>query len=352
MTESVSHTWEKNSDQLPTHLRMNKGNVTRDRLGWLKPTPADTSIPEIRRLLEQDGYVWVKNLLPRADVLKMREDFFAEYAGTGLLKPGTREEEGIYNNADDITLHRGIGGPGQPANEDLKRLTAAHQTSEYLDFTNHPDLRKMVRQIMSWDEEIMLRRTLLRHAVPGADSTGIHYDKLFLRDGTAFFLTAWIPIGDVDARGGGLYYLEDSTHLGEEMELDFQERARGMGLSAEERVSAFNRNMAASGYLADHPDEFMDVHRRVISKVERGEGQKTMAEPLSTQHRYQWLVADYEAGDVVFHHPCMIHGSCGNDDPSHRIRLSTDLRFYDKKVFDQGDADERWMDFWRVDDRL
>lgn len=48
---------------------------------------------------------------------------------------------------------------------------------------------------MGWEKEILLRRTMLRHNIPGGLSTGVHYDKLFLRDGGAYFLTAWVPIG-------------------------------------------------------------------------------------------------------------------------------------------------------------
>ena len=48
---------------------------------------------------------------------------------------------------------------------------------------------------MGWEEEILLTRTMIRHNAPGALSTGVHYDKLFLRKGEAEFLTAWVPIG-------------------------------------------------------------------------------------------------------------------------------------------------------------
>ena len=327
----------EDSQGLPDRLRANRGTVSQPQLGWLRPTPADTPIPQIRQRLEEDGYVWVKGILPRQDVLAMREHFFSQYDGTGLLKPGTAPIDGIYNSEDDVSLHRGIGG-GTPENEELKRITVAHTTAHYQNFTNHPNLRKMIRDLMGWEEEVMLRRTLLRHSVPGGDSTGIHYDRLFLRGGSAYFLTAWVPIGDTTSRGGGLYYLADSARLGQAMEDDFSERAKD--LTPEEKVSAFNRNMATTGYLADHPDEFVEEHRRVAEQ----EG--------TASKGYKWLIANFEAGDVVFHHPCTIHGSFGNDDPEGRIRLSTDLRFYDKKEFDRGLADNRWMNTWEAGDRL
>lgn len=62
-------------------------------------------------------------------------------------------------------------------------------------FLDSPDLRQTVRNIMGWEKELLLKRTMLRHNAPGGVSTGIHYDKLFMRDGDAYFLTAWVPIG-------------------------------------------------------------------------------------------------------------------------------------------------------------
>jgi phytanoyl-CoA hydroxylase len=57
------------------------------------------------------------------------------------------------------------------------------------------------------------------------------------------------------------------------------------------------------------------------------------------QEQGKWLAAEYEAGDVVFHDPYMIHGSSRNQDERGRIRLSTDLRF----CGEGGKMDERWM---------
>ncbi|KAK5169901.1 uncharacterized protein LTR77_005879 [Saxophila tyrrhenica] len=327
----LEHSFE--NGLLPTKLRANRGTIHQDRLGWLKPTPY-----EVRERLEHDGYVWIKGLLPREDVLEMRRHFFSQFDGTGLLKPGTSHVDGIYNSNDDVTIHRGVGGGNPAGEEELRRLTEAHTTEGYEKFTSHDRLRGMVRDIMGWKQEVMLQRTLLRHSVPGGDSTGIHYDRLFLRGGEAYFLTAWVPIGDISSTGGGLYYLHDSVSLGEAMEKDYSERAKDF--APEQKINAFNQNMGATGYLADHPDHFTSEHDLVAKK----EGW--------SQDRYKWLVGEFEAGDVILHHPSMIHGSCGNDDPEGKIRLSTDLRFYDKADFDRGAADNRWTKYWHVNDQL
>lgn len=61
------------ANELPK-LRSNYGKyVDPASIGFLRPTPVDTPIDEMRRRFEEDGYVWIKHLLPREDVLDMRQ---------------------------------------------------------------------------------------------------------------------------------------------------------------------------------------------------------------------------------------------------------------------------------------
>lgn len=76
-------------------------------------------------------------------------------------------------------------------------------------------------------------------------------------------------------------YLEDSVPVGQKFEADFAEKSKA--LTDEERISAFNRNMMAGGFLDRNAANFGKYWGRC------------------------WLVAHYEAGDVVFHNPFKIH---------------------------------------------
>lgn len=59
--------------QLPK-LRSNVGQyVDPSCVGWMKPTPADTPLEEMRRRFEEHGYVYVKGVIPREAVMDMRE---------------------------------------------------------------------------------------------------------------------------------------------------------------------------------------------------------------------------------------------------------------------------------------
>lgn len=102
--------------------------------------------------------------------------------------------------------------------------------------------------------------------------------------------------------------------LGQEIEEGYTKT--NAALTDEERLSAFNVNMLDRGNLSRDAGKFAK---------EEGGGRR-------------WLIGDYEAGDVVFHHPCMIHASGVNRDPLGRIRLATDLRFADSSA----PFDHRW----------
>jgi phytanoyl-CoA hydroxylase len=77
----------------------------------------------------------------------------------------------------------------------MNSLIKAHIAPKYLGLLKHPILMDMIQRFMDWDRVVLLKRNMLRHSLPGAGSTGIHYDKLFLRVGKDDFLTAWIPLG-------------------------------------------------------------------------------------------------------------------------------------------------------------
>lgn len=61
--------------QLPK-LRSNTGEyVDSASVGWMLPTPVETPMQEMRRRFEEDGYIFVKGVTPREDVLDMREQY-------------------------------------------------------------------------------------------------------------------------------------------------------------------------------------------------------------------------------------------------------------------------------------
>ncbi|KAL6352589.1 hypothetical protein LRP88_13055 [Fusarium phalaenopsidis] len=302
---------------------VNDGLLKPDMIGPLRSSYPSEPIDVLQARYEKDGYLFMKGILPRSDVLNCREAYFKFLSPSGVLQPGSKPVDGIYNAENKGIDFPSIGagpclegqtGPGSFA--DLAEK--AHTEPWYLEFSSHPDLRDFVAKLRGWGEDtLLLKRSLLRNNTPHNDAIGVHYDQSFLRYGEPTSVTAWIPIGDIRLQGGGLIYLEDSDGLGQQLEDEFNRKAKECGMSEKERNDAFNANMMSTGWLGYGPIQF---------SKDNGNG--------------KWLLTEYEAGDVVFHKPHM--------DPENRIRLGTDLRFVDSSK----PHDTRWSAPYRFDDGL
>ena len=69
---------------------------------------------------------------------------------------------------------------------------------------------------------------------------------------------------------------------------------------------------------------------------------------LADEHDARWLIADYEAGDVVVHTAHTVHAALDNRDPGNTIRLSTDIRYQ----LATAETDPRWQRDWHYSDGL
>ncbi|KAF2016401.1 hypothetical protein BU24DRAFT_391696 [Aaosphaeria arxii CBS 175.79] len=306
-------------------LYVNDGLLRPDQVGGLKESTADMPVEELRRRYNEDGYIFLKGLLPREDVLKAREEYFKMLEPSGVLKPGTAPVQGVFDETKDKADYPGIGAgaadnngkPGAATAEKFVDLALeAHYAHWYKEtFCKHPVLKETIARISGWgDSTLGVRRSLLRNNTPGNKAIGVHYDQIFLRHGEPTSFTAWVPMGDISLTGGGLIYLENGHTLGREVEAEFTRKAKESGLSDEQTKNAFNQNMLSTGLLADGPKEYSDAFQR------------------------RWLVTAYEAGDVVLHTPYTIHASTMNFDHDNIIRVGTDLRFVDSSK----PWDKRW----------
>jgi ectoine hydroxylase-related dioxygenase (phytanoyl-CoA dioxygenase family) len=302
---------EMGSAVLPSALSSNGYDLdcSPARLGWLEPSDPAEDLAALRSRYDTDGYLWLRSLLPRTAVLEFRRHVFAQFAELGLLATGSDPVEGRTSDR-----------PSDPASRG--RLMELVRSAAFESFCLMPELWRFVDRLIGGNSTLH-RRKILRFTRPGDPaSTGAHYDLIYLRAGTDRLVTAWIPIGDVPVRMGGLLYLEGSHRLGREMEAEFGRK--NVTLSPQERISAYNRNMTETGWISkDLP---------------------AMAERFGTR----WLAADYAAGDVVLHSPTMIHAATRNDDPGGIMRLSADIRFQDVR----DEADPRWGGHWTLKDGL
>lgn len=91
-----------------TPLYVNDGLLSPGQVGHLRPSSPGDPLDELRERYRNDGYLLLKGLLPRDDVLKAREAYFALLAPSGVLSPGTRPVEGIFDGTKDKLDYPGM----------------------------------------------------------------------------------------------------------------------------------------------------------------------------------------------------------------------------------------------------
>lgn len=281
-----------------------------NRLGWLTPSDPDESIDTLRQQFAEQGYLWLKGILNRKAVLAFRERYFNSMTDTGLIKDGTAQEDGIFSFGD-VNQNR------------INRAKAEIvRSAAYEAFCLSSEIWQFYERLLE-DTVYLHKRKLIRHVPPQTTiATGAHYDLVYLRGGTDSVCSSWIPLGDIAVEMGGLVYLENSHHIGREMETEFS-RKRAT-LPREEQISAYNKYMDKSGWLTkDLPS-------------------------LADRTDSRWLMADYEAGDMVIHGAYTIHASTNNVSKDGKIRLSTDIRYQRLRE----EIDVRWNNHWSLDDML
>ncbi|RKL42501.1 hypothetical protein BFJ72_g4880 [Fusarium proliferatum] len=282
VTQTAQHTFRQG-------YLVNDGILESSMIGKLKQSYPSEPIEDLRARYEKDGYLFMKGLLPRSDVLGCREAYFRFLSPSGVLQPNSAAVDGIFDPDNKSVNYPSIGAgpfgreqinPGSFASLAEK----AHIEDFYLEFSRHPALRYFVSGLKGWGNNTkLLPRSLLRNNTPHNNAIGVHYDQSFLRYGEPTSVTAWVPIGDISRQGGGLIYLEGSDTLGRTLEDAFNKKAREGGMSEEERINAFNKNMMSNGFLELGPIKFLQ---------DNGGG--------------RWLLTEYEAGDIVFHKPRMV----------------------------------------------
>ena len=197
---------ERQALQTNVQFFVNDGALASDQIAPLKSTTLDTPIEEIRRRYRDDGYVFLKGLLPRADVLKARREYFELLSPSGVLAPDTEPVDGIFDSLKDKLDFPGIGvsnkesNGGRPigpnpdiASKFVDLALQAHTEPWYKDeFCKHPALHNFIAEMTGWKHNTLgIQRTLLRNNTPGNKAIGVHYDQIFLRYGEDTSVTAW-----------------------------------------------------------------------------------------------------------------------------------------------------------------
>lgn len=259
---------------------MEMSPVKDNNLSPISGTFSDSSpllgLPEaLRERADQDGMLFFKGLIPRETVLALRQDVLKILESRGLTDSryapidGMADVEAVNRIPDEEIRWNGVG-----VTRDI--YLAIQKLESFHALAHQEKLLSMYRELFGC-EVFPHPRNIARVMLPHRDTkvTPSHQDFLHIQGETETW-TAWIPLGDVPRRLGGLAVLKGSHKAG----LLGVTEAPGAG------------------------------------------GLETILCGLD----YEWQTIDYEAGDVLTFNSLTVHKSMPNQVPG-QIRLSCDYRY-------------------------
>ena len=267
--------------------------------GTLRDSRGLAGSPEkLRARMEEDGYLYLPNLLDPQEIQRARHSILLKLQEEGAMHPDYPLDEGIIAPGVHFTFRPDLAN-GNPTIHQLLYSGAIMALMQ--EFLGGP--------VLHYDF------TWLRAKAPGPNTaTSPHCDIVFMNRGTQNLYTVWTPLSDVPYDLGGLIVLENShrrrDHLQEYWKFD---------------VDTYCVN--------DTNDE---AHERWAWGNGGGAYSKD-AIAVRQEIGGRWLGAEYKAGDLLIFSMFTLHASL--DNCTHRVRLSTDSRY---QLASEA-VDERWI---------
>jgi hypothetical protein len=222
----------------------------------------------LRKRLREDGYLFLRDMLPKQDVLSLRKEILSICAAAGWLRPGA-------DVMDGLTDHEPIAegeDRWKPIYHEVQKLESFHKLKLC------PAMQTLMDGLFE-EQSFALPMTIARIAFPRDNARGTqpHQDWLYV-GGSTETLSCWAPLGDVPVAVGGLKLMPGSHK---------------------------------AGFLMPRPAP--------------GPGGNTInVDPAGT-----WLQTDYRVGDVLIFKALTVHGAADNHTPD-RLRVSIDFRYTGK----------------------
>lgn len=244
------------------------------------------NVAALKERIASDGYLLIRGLHNKQKVLDARRQILEKIAAKGGIQAGTDLMDGVISEAgkkggffggvNDLTM--------SPA---FQELVKAREVMGFFD-------RFLGGPAATFDYKWL-------RAVGTGESTGAHYDIVYMGRGTQQLYTCWSPLGKVRFENGPLCICQGSHNLP-----GFEKVRRTYGKMDVDRDHV-------QGWFTNDP----------IEVVENYGG--------------QWLTGEFEPGDVLVFGMYLLHGSIANS--SNQYRLSCDTRYQ----LASEPMDERWV---------
>ncbi len=237
------------------------------------------------RQFDEDGYLLVRGLHPRKNVMDARRVVYDELAKENQLASGSTLEQALIAPEAKGKFWGGRKG-----------------------VTHHP----AVRNVLEGENVFRLLSTIFGEpcltfdykwlrAVGTGDATGAHYDVVYMGRGSTRLMTVWTPLDDVPVELGSLAICVGSHKL---PGFDKVRATYGRMDVDRDRVG---------GWFSDDPKE------------------------ITGKFGGTWATTNFNAGDAILFGMYTMHASVNNQ--TNRFRISTDTRF--QPAADP--VDERWV---------
>lgn len=230
----------------------------------------------MREALDNDGYLLLRGVLRREDVMAAREEVFRRLAEVGEIRPPAIE--GIPTGTSrrvDCCPDLGAFWRSVCEGPAIRRVTHGGPMLEIM-------ARILDGPVRPFDF------LWLRAMVPGRASA-FHFDHVYMNRGTDRLFTVWTPLGDVPLEDGPMLLVEGSH--------------RWDDLISEYRGFDVDKDKSRPGHVTMDP---------VVLAEERG---------------CRLLSTNFRAGDMLIVTMFMLHGSLDNRSALGRVRLSCDTRY-------------------------
>ena len=221
----------------------------------------------LRKRMRDEGYLFLRDFLPRKEVLGLRRQIAGICRDAGWLIEGSDPILGLTNRP----WMREGAAEWKPVYAKVQALEGLHRMKL------HPRVQRIMDDLFE-EPSFALPLTVARMAFPGTreQMTPAHQDWLYI-GGSTEIITCWVPLGDVPQCVGGLKVLPGSHKA---------------GFLAPKTITGLSGN-------------------RVEVELDPTLG---------------WCTADYRAGDLLLFKALTVHAGVENQTPDH-MRYSMDFRY-------------------------
>jgi len=256
-----------------------------DKFGFLQESSPAESPALLQERMEADGYLYLREFWPRAQVQAVRDSLTRQLDALGFLQPGAPTDEARFHGRE---VGRAMGNPLNQQDPLLQNLVFGPRIIDFFQIFLGGSVRHFD---FIW----------FRTKGPGLGSP-IHCDLVYMGRGTHNLYTTWVPLGDVSLDLGGLMVLEGSHQ----------------------------KNAELKPYLSRDVDEYC-TNREDAADYASGkkwwDGTLSKnAAALQASLGGRWLTSpEFRLGDAMIFNMTLVHGSLDNQ--TDRFRLSTDTRY-------------------------